>query len=116
MGPMKRAAYSILAMIALVLPACGKDTTTNTTIMGPSVLDWPPAGTCVALSGGTLIFFSASSPGTIMGSVPVTGIDPSFILVGIDFRPATRQLYGLAVNASGSLEFRLYAINPSTGA
>lgn len=61
-------------------------------------------------STGNLIQFNSTSPGVIAKSVPVTGLQAGETLQGIDFRPATGQLYGLG---SGS---RLYVIDINTGA
>jgi hypothetical protein len=58
----------------------------------------------------TLVTFDSSTPGTIIGSVSVTGLSGGETLVAIDRRPATGQLYGL-----GSAS-RLYLIDPATGA
>src|SRR5688572_3069801 len=100
---------TILALAALaLLPACSGDETTVVNVD----LDSLAPGTGVALNGGTLITFSLSAPGTILSSVPVSGTDPAYTLVGIDFRPATKQLYGLAIHSSGTMEYLLYAINP----
>lgn len=52
-----------------------------------------------------LISFNSGTPGTILSSVAVTGLQAGETIVGIDFRPATKQLYGLG-NTS-----RLYTIN-----
>lgn len=56
-----------------------------------------------------LLRFSAQSPGMVLATVPVTGLNAGDTLVGIDVRPATDQLFGLG--SSG----RLYTINPATG-
>src|SRR5258706_808360 len=57
-----------------------------------------------------LVRFDSSTPGTVSGAVPVTGLQVGESLLGIDFRPATGQLYGL-----GSCR-RLYFIKPLSGA
>jgi hypothetical protein len=107
----------LLAAALVLVPACGDDGGDTLVVGGGGTsLDWPPSGMLVGLSGGTLVFFSGGSPEFLQGTVPISGVDPDFKLVGIDFRPATRQLYGLAIQRSGATAFRLYAINPSTGA
>jgi len=64
-------------------------------------------------TANNLLRFSADTPGVIITSVPVTGLLAGERLVGIDFRPATGQLYALGVlNAGG----RLYTLNLGTGA
>src|SRR5262249_44066343 len=53
--------------------------------------------------------FSTATPGTITARVPIAGLIDGDPIVGIDFRPATGQLYALG---RGS---RLYTIDPGTG-
>jgi Domain of unknown function (DUF4394)/CHRD domain/Calx-beta domain/Domain of unknown function (DUF4214) len=57
-----------------------------------------------------LIRFESTSPNFIQSRTTVTGLQPGEILLVIDFRPSTGQLYGVT-DAS-----RLYVINPTTGA
>src|SRR5262245_808141 len=58
-----------------------------------------------------LLTFDSSTPGTVQGSTPITGlVNPFESFVAIDFRPATGGLYGVS-NAG-----RLYLIDPGTGA
>ena len=60
-----------------------------------------------------LLSFNADKPGKIASETPVTGLQLGERLVGIDFRPATGQLYAMGVNdATG----RLYTLNLSTAA
>jgi len=54
--------------------------------------------------------FNVAAPGKRLGSVPITGLALSDDIIGIDFRPATGQLYGL-----GRMN-RIYVINALTGA
>jgi len=57
----------------------------------------------------SLFRFDSATPGTILSTVPVTGLQALENLLAIDFRPATGTLYGL-----GSSN-RLYQINTTTG-
>jgi hypothetical protein len=57
---------------------------------------------------GNLVTFNSSNPGTVNTIGPITGTGAS--LAGIDFRPATGQLYGLGFDS------RVYLIDPNTGA
>jgi hypothetical protein len=78
------------------------------------VLAAAQANFVVALAANNqLLQFSASAPNSIISATTVTGLKAGDSLVGIDYRPATGQLYALAVN--GALG-RLYTINPLTGA
>ncbi|WP_425615481.1 DUF4394 domain-containing protein [Anatilimnocola sp. NA78] len=57
-----------------------------------------------------LITFDSATPETIVTQNRVTGMLPGELLVGIDHRPATGELYG--VGSRG----RLYTLNANTGA
>jgi hypothetical protein len=57
-----------------------------------------------------LVRFESATPGILDSSVFVSNLQPNEILLGIDFRPATGQLYGLGSSS------RLYTLNPATGA
>jgi len=59
-----------------------------------------------------LLQFSASAPNAIISATTVKGLNAGESLVGIDYRPATGQLYALAVSGASG---RLYTINPLTG-
>lgn len=61
-------------------------------------------------SGNKLITFNSLTPGTITSTVAITGLQAGESLRGIDFRPATGELYGLGSSS------RIYLINPVTGA
>src|SRR6185503_9253060 len=56
-----------------------------------------------------LLSFNSAAPNVILSNVPITGLQPGELIVGIDFRPATGQLYALG-NSS-----RLYIVNTTTG-
>ena len=60
-------------------------------------------------STGNLVTFDSTTPGTIVSSVAITGLQAGESLLGIDRRPANGLLYGLG---SGS---HLYTINTTTG-
>jgi len=58
----------------------------------------------------TLVSWDASTPGTIDSGFAINGLQQNEILRGIDFRPATGELYGL-----GSFN-NLYTLDISSGA
>jgi hypothetical protein len=58
----------------------------------------------------TLVTFSSTSPGVITTGAPISGLLANETIRGLDFRPATGQLFAL-----GSFS-NLYTINPATGA
>ncbi|MEZ5424765.1 MAG: DUF4394 domain-containing protein [Pyrinomonadaceae bacterium] len=63
-----------------------------------------------------LIQFSTKNPNVLTNSVTVTGLNPGETLRGIDFRPATGELYGYGSDPTGAVSRTLYSINPITGA
>jgi hypothetical protein len=65
----------------------------------------------LAENGRRLDAFSTKNPTAPTGSVVITttGDRPSDKILGIDFRPATGQLYGVSATS------RVYVINPQTG-
>jgi uncharacterized protein DUF4394/HYR domain-containing protein len=58
----------------------------------------------------SLISFDSATPGTVSGPIAISGLVGGETIMGIDFRPATGQLYAL------SNQSRLYIINRATGA
>lgn len=59
-----------------------------------------------------LIQFNTTNPNNAIRTVPITGLLSGQALAGIDFRPATGQLFGFGTSGTiGSL----YTINPRTG-
>jgi hypothetical protein len=58
----------------------------------------------------TLVRWDSAAPGTILGGVAISGLASNENLRGIDFRPATGELFGV-----GSFN-QLYTINAATGA
>jgi hypothetical protein len=57
-----------------------------------------------------LVSFTLSAPATFMSRVPITGLGGGELVMALDFRPATGELYAI-----GTLN-RLYVLNPTTGA
>src|SRR5262245_45806522 len=56
-----------------------------------------------------LISFDSATPGTVATNVSITGLVAGDNILGIDFRPATEQLYGFSQTG------RLYTIDTTTG-
>jgi hypothetical protein len=67
----------------------------------------------VGATSNQIVRFDSATPGTIDGPTPVTGLGGGDTLVGIDSRPATGDLIGLAVNGNTAT---LYEIDPGSGA
>jgi Domain of unknown function (DUF4394) len=61
-------------------------------------------------SSNQLVRLDSATPGTIQSTQAITGLQGGESVLGIDFRPATGELFGL-----GSSN-RLYVIDPVTGA
>jgi hypothetical protein len=69
------------------------------------------------VAGGNLISFDSNQPSVIRTAVNVTGLptNGSQVIAGLDFRPATGQLYALGYDAANQ-QGQLYTVNLSTGA
>ena len=65
-------------------------------------------------SGNNLIAIDAANPGLVRSIATLSGLASGQAWAGIDFRPATGELYGLGYN-SATGEARLYTINPGSG-
>ncbi len=65
----------------------------------------------------TLVRFDSVTPGTILGTATITGLQPGEEVVGIDTRPATGQLYAYGQVDDGTTRTgRIYTVDPATGA
>ncbi len=74
-----------------------------------------PAETVVGLTDDdALVTFDSANPAGVSDAVPVTGLDGDEDLVGIDHRPSTGQLVGVARDAGGG--DTVYRIDPVSGA
>jgi hypothetical protein len=60
-------------------------------------------------ANNTLLSFNSDVPGTILSSVAITGLQAGESLLGIDYRPAVREIWGI------TNQNRLYVIDSSTG-
>lgn len=80
------------------------------TAPGASAQTGSSGGTVYAITASNqLVGFDQNNPGQVSSSVPVTGLAPGEVLLGIDFRPATGQLYAL-----GSAS-QIYVVDTTTG-
>jgi hypothetical protein len=57
-----------------------------------------------------IVTWDSASPGALITGNFVTGLQNNETIVGLDYRPATGQLYALGTSS------RLYTLNPATGA
>ncbi len=73
------------------------------------------AQTVFGLSGTDLTSINLASPNNSQTRVPITGVTAGQTLVGIDFRPATGELFALGYDATtAGNNARLYVLNQST--
>lgn len=86
---MRRTLVALLALFVCALPAL--------------------AETIWISTANSIASFDSAAPGTITNTLPVTGLASGDSIAGIDFRPATGQLYALG---SGG---RLYTIDRTSG-
>ena len=61
-------------------------------------------------NANNLIRFDSATPGTVVNVGAITGLQAGENVLGIDFRPATGELYALGSTS------RLYVVNRATGA
>ena len=64
-------------------------------------------------TNNNLLTFDSKLPSTIRTAIPVTGVASGQVLVGMDVRPATGELFALGYNAA-TAQGQLYVINPAT--
>jgi hypothetical protein len=64
-------------------------------------------------AGNRVVVFDATTPGTLISDVALTGLTAGEFLIGLDARPANGMIYSVAVSATTS---RVVTINPVTGA
>ena len=104
----------LLSSLALSLTACGGGDDGD--ISFPPETPAPPvvvldAGDAIVLTAsGKLLSFNTATPGIERTNVAISGLQAGETVVGIDYRPADGQLYG--VSSTG----RIYTLNPNTGA
>ncbi|MBW3502408.1 DUF4394 domain-containing protein [Janthinobacterium sp. NKUCC08_JDC] len=100
----------LVSAVAMTLSACGGGSDHEDVVVTPP----PPvvvAGDVFVLTASNkLLSFDRAAPATIRTTATVTGLQAGENLLGIDFRPADGQLYG--VGSTG----RIYTLNGVTGA
>ena len=99
----------LVSAVAMTLSACGGSGHDDAVVTPP-----PPAVVAgdvfVLTASNKLLSFDRATPATIRTTATVTGLQTGENLLGIDFRPADGQLYG--VGSTG----RIYTLNGVTGA
>jgi hypothetical protein len=87
-----------------ILPGGDAEFTTSDRSTAPDVVYYALA------DGAQLDKYSAAAPDEILNSAAISGLQPGEKILGIDFRPATGQLFGVGSTS------RIYVIDPETGA
>lgn len=72
-------------------------------------------GITVPGNGTNLISFDSATPAALTTIGPISGINAGHVLRGIDFRPATGQLYALSSDSANAASAQLYTIDLTTG-
>ncbi len=101
----------IVALLAIMTPilfsACQKD---RSNPMEQETLTPGPDVNFYALTAdGKLLLINAKNPNSVTSQVTISGLQTGETILGIDFRPATGQLYGIGSSS------RLYVIDQKTG-
>jgi hypothetical protein len=107
----------VAALLLISLASCQKEAAFTPAAENPTTeaaayksnTNDPEGLSFYALAGSTLDQYNTTNPESLLGSATVTGLQAGERILGLDFRPATGQLYALGSNS------RLYTINPSTG-
>ncbi|MBC7616902.1 MAG: DUF4394 domain-containing protein [Pedobacter sp.] len=104
----KKTTFIVLCtfIFSIVFTSCKKNndvTPEEVLVMGPDV------NLYALTSDNKLLLFNAKTPSVVTSQATISGLQTGELIVGIDFRPATGQLYGLG-NSS-----RIYVIDPKTG-
>ncbi len=94
--------------LTVILSACKKEADTATGM--PDVVVKPDQVFYAITAASQLAKFNAKSPETPETAVTITNLQPGETILGIDFRPATGELYGVGSTS------RLYIINLASGA
>lgn len=99
--------YALGCACALLFlaPACNKDNEAmqETAVQGPDLIFYG------VTNSNQLLQYNANNPGNVLSTIAITGLQSGETLLGIDFRPATGQLYGVGSTS------RIYIINHLTG-
>ncbi|MEO7924306.1 MAG: DUF4394 domain-containing protein [Chitinophagaceae bacterium] len=111
---MSKKIHSLLVLFALsgviLFNGCSVDNDGEVIIIPQPAVIKPNLPFIGLTASNQLVALNANAPGTVIGTVTITGLPPGEKITDIDFRPATGQLYGL-----GIMYGRIYIINPVTG-
>lgn len=94
---------ALTALLCLLASACDQ----NNVVTVPGVVGRPLYGVDI---NNNLVRFGSLDPDSIISSYPINGIQIGESILGIDFRPLDRRLYGLGSTS------RIYVIDTLSGA
>ncbi|RDC54201.1 DUF4394 domain-containing protein [Pedobacter chinensis] len=107
---MKTKHFIIMALFAFMIPAlfsaCKKDRNNNNDEM---LVPGPDVNFYALTADSKLLLINAKNPSSVTAQVSISGLQTGETILGIDFRPATGQLYGIGSTS------RLYVIDYKTG-
>jgi hypothetical protein len=103
--------FAAIALIPLTAMACqGSGGSGSIVPIVPATLSCPSTDVAYGVTvSNNLICFSLTTPATVAGSIPLTGMTAGENMMAIDMRPATKVLYG--IGSTG----QLYTIDTTTG-
>jgi len=101
----------VIALLAIMTPilfsACKKDR--NNDPEQEALTPGPDVNFYALTADGKLLLMNAKNPNSITATVMISGLQSGETILGIDFRPATGQLYGVGSTS------RIYVIDQKTG-
>ncbi|MBE8714712.1 DUF4394 domain-containing protein [Sphingobacterium hungaricum] len=93
-------------VIPLLFSACKKDKENDLEMLTPG----PDLNFYALTADNKLLLINAKNPSSAMETASIFGLQTGENILGIDFRPATGQLYGVGSSS------RIYVIDPKSGA
>ncbi|WP_316735797.1 DUF4394 domain-containing protein [Pedobacter aquatilis] len=100
----KHTFLAVLCVVSLIFSSCKKDRNFNDPLTpGPDVNFY------ALTADSKLLLINAKTPSSVTSQVTISGLQTGETILGIDFRPATGQLYGIGSTS------RLYVIDQKTG-
>lgn len=97
---------AVLCTFTFIFTSCKKDRSYNDQ---GGLVPGPDLTVYVLTSDSKLLLVNAKNPSSITSQATLSGLQTGETILGIDFRPATGQLYGIGSTS------RLYIIDPKTG-
>ncbi|MEJ7559176.1 MAG: DUF4394 domain-containing protein [Pedobacter sp.] len=99
-------AFLCLIFSSIAFTSCKKDRDVKPEVLTPG----PDLNFYALTNDNRLLSLNAKNPSSVLSQVSISGLQTGENILGIDFRPATGQLYGIGSSS------RLYVIDYKTGA